>query len=395
MQIFLAYLFLGLGLTTPALLNRFMLRRWLPTWWTRRWVRSSILLCFLVNIALYLLFLAGAFLSFDPSRTMLGLATILAWLPQLALLFSLPLAILWLKIGFRLMQRWENQPPAEVDLRRRRFLKASGSILPLAAIGTSVTGVTAAMGGAQSFVEKLTLPGLPPALHGLRILQLSDVHLGGFMLLKYLAQTLENARPLKPDLIVLTGDFADDYRLVPEALRMVEDFGAPRGAFAILGNHEYGNGVKAFRSLIADSGVKLLVNSGFRIQVNGAALFLAGIDDMQGRPRRMGRQEYLESCVGKAMKDRQSDDFPILLSHRPQAFKLAPAHKIPLTLAGHTHGGQAAIAGHSWLQVTGAEDFSWGFFRKGDSLLYTTSGAGQWFPVRLGCPTEAVVFELG
>ncbi len=96
MQIFLAYLFLGLGLTTPALLNRFMLRRWFPSWWNQLWVRRTIFLCLLANIALFLLFLAGAFLHVDPSRTLLSLATILAWLPQLALLFSLPLAILWL-----------------------------------------------------------------------------------------------------------------------------------------------------------------------------------------------------------------------------------------------------------------------------------------------------------
>jgi hypothetical protein len=160
MQIFLAYLFLGLGLITPAVLNRFMLRRWFPSWWIQRWVRGTIQLCVLACFALFLLFLAGAFLHFDPSRTLLGLVTILAWLPQLALLISLPLVILWQKTGRRLLQPLEKQPPSEVDLRRRRFLKTSGSIFPLAAVGASVTGVTSAMGGAKSFIEKLTLPGL-------------------------------------------------------------------------------------------------------------------------------------------------------------------------------------------------------------------------------------------
>ncbi len=395
MQIFLAYLFLGLGLITPAVLNRFMLSRWFPFWWNQRWVRGALFLCAVACVALYVIFLAGAFLHFAPSRTMLGLAMILAWLPQLALLISLPLVILWQFASRRFLQLLEKQPPSEVDLRRRRFLQASGSILPLTAVGASVTGVTSAMGGANSFIEKLSLPGLPPALVGLRILQLSDVHLGGFMPTQYLAQTLENARPHKPDLIVLTGDFADDFRLVPKALEMLEEFPAPLGVFAILGNHEYGNGVEEYRSLVANSRVQLLVNTGHRIIVGDAALYLAGVDDISGRPRATGRKRYMESCVRLALRDRRSNDFPILLTHRPDTFKVVADHNIPLTLAGHTHGGQAAVAGKSWLQLVGAEDYSWGFYRHGDSLLYTTSGAGQWFPVRLGCPTEAVVFELG
>jgi len=395
MQNFLAYLFLSLALILPATLSGIMLRRWFPQWWCLRLVRGAMLVFVLACVALFLLILAAAYLDFDPSRTILGLAMILVWLPQAALMFTLPLAALWLGSGRRLLQRLEENPPSTLDLRRRSFLQATGALLPLTVVSTSVAGVAGTMGGARSFIVKVTLPGLPPALRGLRVLQLSDVHLGGFMLTDFLAQTLENARTAKPDLIVVTGDLADDYRLLPEALTMLEDFGAPLGVFAIQGNHEYGNGIEQFQKLVADSSVQLLVNESRRINVRGASLYLAGVDDITGRPNGTDRDDYTQVCVAAALQDRQSSDFSILLSHRPDSFDLAAQHQVPLTLAGHTHGGQAALAGKSWLELAGVEKYAWGLYRKGDSVLYTTAGAGQWAPVRVGCPTEAPVFDLG
>ncbi len=349
----------------------------------------------LACVVLFLLILAGAYLDFDPSRTVLGLAVILVWLPQVALMFTLPLVALWMGSCRRLLQRVENQPPSKIDLHRRSFLQATGALLPLAVVSTSVAGVAATMGGARSFIVKLTLPGLPPALRGLRILQLSDVHLGGFMLTDFLAGTIENARVAKPDLVVVTGDLADDYRLLPEALAMLDDFDAPFGIYAIPGNHEYGNGIEQFRKLVADSSVKLLINEGCRISVRGTSLYLAGVDDISGRPRGIDRDDYMHACVVAALRDRRSEDFSILLSHRPKSFEMAAQHQVPLTLAGHTHGGQAALAGKSWLELAGVEKYAWGLYHKNDCVLYTTAGVGQWAPVRVGCPTEAPVFELG
>lgn len=395
MRYFLAYFVLFVGLFLPVALNCVLLRRWFRSWWRLRPIRLFMGLSAASCATIVGFVIAGPYLGFDPYRTLLGIGLALAWLPQAVLLFSLPLTALWLKIGNKWLLSRESQPATPVDLRRRTFLKTTTAFIPLAAVGTTVAGVAATIGGARSFIEPLTLPGLPGALRGLRILQVSDLHLGGFMLPEFLAQTLENARAFQPDLIVLTGDLADDYRLLPEALSMLEDFGAPLGIYAVLGNHEHGNGIRKFRSILASSSIQLLENSGRRIEVDGAVLYLAGVDDVAGRPVGADRSDYLKTCVETALQDRRPEDFVVLLSHRPQAFNLSAQEGVPLTLAGHTHGGQAALAGHSWLELVGAEKYAWGFYRRGDSLLYTSSGTGQWVPVRLGCPSEAPVFELG
>jgi uncharacterized protein len=395
MRYFLAYLILAGGFFSPGVLNCLILRYWLPDWWQRRAVRAVMLGSLAVSAALLLLTIVAPLLNFDPTRTLLGLGLAMAWLPQAALLGTLPLAALWLKWWGRWLRRTEQNRPAAVDRRRRAFLHASAAALPLAAAGTSVVAITSAVGGARSVLKPLRLPGLPKPLRGLRILQLSDLHLGGFMMIEFLAETLDRARQHHPDLIVITGDFADDYKLIPEAVAMLESFRAPLGVWATLGNHEYGNGIERFQNELAGSGVRLLINEGIRIPVGAAGLYLAGIDDTAGRPPGLDPLDYLEDCVESALAHRRADEFVVLLSHRPNVFDAAVAQGVPLTLAGHTHGGQAALAGRSWLEMTGVEALAWGFYERQGSLLYTSSGAGQWVPVRLGCPPEAPVFELG
>ena len=395
MRFYLAYFILALGFFSPGVLNCLLIRHWIPAWWKLRVLRVVLWGALVVSAALLVLSIVAPVLHVDPSRTMLGLGLAIVWLPQAALLGTLPLVVLWLKLGERRLRRTRDQSPSTVDRGRRAFLHTSAAALPLAAVGTSVMGITAAVGGAKTELKPLSLPELPSPLRGLRILQLSDLHLGGFMMIDFLAETLNNAREHHPDLIVITGDFADDYSLLPEALKMLENFRAPLGVWATLGNHEYGNGLEEFTAQLEDSAVRLLINEGYRIQVGASTLFLAGVDDILGRRPGEDPLDYLERCVESALAGRQTEDFSVLLSHRPNVFDAAADQQIPLTLAGHTHGGQAALAGRSWLQWAGIEQYAWGFYHRNDSLLYTSSGAGQWVPVRLGCPTEAPVFELG
>lgn len=395
MRYYLAYLILAVGYFAPAVLNCLILRQWLTSWWNSRILRILLLGSLAVSAILLALTIGAPLLNFDPTRTMLGLGLALAWLPQAALLLTLPLAVVWLKLGERLLRRGQRSTDGEIDRRRRAFLHAGAAILPVVAVGSSIAAVNASIGGARSEIKRVRLPGLPDPLRGLRILQLSDLHLGGFMMIEFLAETLARAREHRPDLIVITGDVADDYRLLPEALVMLDNFRAPLGVWATLGNHEYGNGVDRFQELLAGSSVRLLVNEGVRIPVGGAGLFLAGVDDTAGRPRHREPVEYLEECLTSALSFRRPDDFVVLLSHRPNVFAAAVARSVPLTLAGHTHGGQAALAGRSWLELAGLEPLAWGFYQRRESLLYTSCGAGQWVPVRLGCPPEAPVFELG
>jgi predicted MPP superfamily phosphohydrolase len=94
------------------------------------------------------------------------------------------------------------------------------------------------------------------------------------------------------------------------------------------------------------------------------------------------------------MRDAPTGVFSLLLAHRPEAFDAAGDARVGLTLSGHTHGGQIGYNGKSAFEPLFPDGYLWGAYRRGASRLYTTSGFGNWFPFRLGCPAEAPLVEL-
>jgi predicted MPP superfamily phosphohydrolase len=207
-----------------------------------------------------------------------------------------------------------------------------------------------------------------------------------------LEQTLAEATVYQPDLILVTGDIADDLTQLSDALGLIEAVGAPLGAYACLGNHEHFRGVDTVETIFAASSIPLLVNRGVDIERAGARLHLAAIDD----PVRMHRvaDDFFTRSLEMTLRERPSDAFTVLLSHRPDAFPYAAARRVPLTLAGHTHGGQIGFLERSILEASYPEKYLWGHYRIDASHLYTSCGAGHWFPFRLGCPQEAPIIEL-
>ncbi|HOZ08694.1 MAG TPA: metallophosphoesterase, partial [candidate division Zixibacteria bacterium] len=190
----------------------------------------------------------------------------------------------------------------------------------------------------------------------------------------------------------VTGDVADDLALLFDALRMIDGFRAPLGAFASLGNHEYFRGIEEVRAIFDRSPVPLLVDRGVPLAVGGRRLYVAGIDD----PRRMGAKEheFYRRTIDAALQDAASDDTVVLMSHRPDAFDYAAQTGVSLTLAGHTHGGQIGLMGRSAFEPLWPDRYLWGEYALSESRLYTTAGVGHWFPFRLGCPQEAPVLVL-
>ena len=94
------------------------------------------------------------------------------------------------------------------------------------------------------------------------------------------------------------------------------------------------------------------------------------------------------------MNGAPADGFTILMSHRPEGLNAAAALGIPLTLAGHTHGGQFGWFGRSIFEPWLPHRYLWGKYQKDQSQLYTSAGVGHWFPFRLGCPPEAPIIVL-
>ena len=292
-------------------------------------------------------------------------------------------------------------PPALVvqwlGRRRKATIGGGPAITRRAALALPLSaGATAAFGFAQGVApaELRPLPFRRTALHpdlvGLRILQLSDLHLGSGLDSRDLRRMVRAAREAKPDVVVLTGDVADKLEALTDGLPILEELAPRHGIYAVLGNHEYMSGVldemlDAYRA----SSVRLLVNESVVVRVGGARLAILGIDDPFGKHERDFFHTRVAACAGPRA------DFSLLLSHRPEALAAAADAGIDLTLSGHTHGGQIGVLGRSLAEHLGIARLMWGFYRRGSSTLYTSAGAGDWFPFRLGCPREAPLFELG
>jgi len=278
------------------------------------------------------------------------------------------------------------------DHKRRLFLKGAAAVVPLATISAGLGGVGRAYGPAEVRLKQFRLASLPTELEGLRIFHLSDLHLGHYVTLDDLDDILSCAAQLSPDLVLATGDISDDLVQLPAVLDKLAALSPRLGCYATLGNHEHFRGLAQVRAVFDRSPIPLMVNEHTVIKVGATDLVLGGIDD----PVTMHEiaPDFFPRNIDTAFASAPEDAFMLLMSHRPDAFPSAAERKIGLTLAGHTHGGQIGLAGRSLLEGAFPHSYLWGEYTLGDSLLYTTSGAGHWFPFRLGCPTEAPVIEL-
>lgn len=284
-------------------------------------------------------------------------------------------------------------------ISRRALIHTATAAIPAIAVVPGASGLGNARSAPVIRVVRQRFPDLHPDLDGLKILHLSDLHLGSYMQLADLERALAAAKEQhRPDLIVLTGDLADDPSLIPAALRMVTAANARYGAVASLGNHEYLNGIEITRPHYEKSPVPLLVGRGRTARIGRAKLFIGGSDD----PVHMGGDIawMVTGSIESSMEDAPPDaDFKLLLCHRPEGHGPAAEVGYDLTLSGHTHGGQVGLLGRSIFETLRPGIGWWGSYlkKKKDgrpSRLYTTSGFGHWFPFRFGCPTEMPIVVL-
>lgn len=235
----------------------------------------------------------------------------------------------------------------------------------------------------------VAIPGLPAELRGMRIALVSDLHVGLFSRPGRLAKLSRALMAENPDHVVVAGDFIDDDPdFVPKFLRGLEPVPASTPITAVLGNHEmYGDPHAVVRQM-KSTRVRLLVNEGTGVLRNGKVLWLAGVSDYAGR-------NELAPDLDAALRGRPDGAPAIVISHQPRVFPEAVAKKIPLVLAGHSHGGQFGVR---WLGFSLAGIFipyDMGLFAKDQTQMYVTTGAGYWLvPVRFGMSPEVVVIEL-
>lgn len=234
----------------------------------------------------------------------------------------------------------------------------------------------------------IRLAKLPKALDGFRLVQLSDLHVGSSFGHGFVKDVVAKVNELKPDLVVITGDLVDaDLDVALPSLAPLKDLQARHGVYYVTGNHEYFHGIHPWLEALPSLGLRLLMNERVRIGSAEAGFDLAGVDDFMGRSVPGFGPDF-----ERALNGRDESQVAVLLVHQPKGFPEALAHKVDLTLAGHTHAGQLWPLMHL---VKLDQPYVAGLYQEGGSQLYVNQGTGLWGPrLRLGTRSEISLLTL-
>ena len=285
--------------------------------------------------------------------------------------FALMIAIPWLpvrkRMTFALFARWPS----------RIFLWSTLFALVI---------------GVWNALVPLRIEHVPIAVDGFtrdrfRIALISDLHTGLYSRTSRLETIFATAAAQKPDVILLAGDNVDDDPIfITKLLASTRVLDPQMPLIAVLGNHEmYGQPLEVIERL-RGSRIHLLVNEG--TPING--VWIAGISDFAARTPKLAPD------VDAALRGRNGA-FPILLAHQPKAFPEAWKRGLPVTLCGHSHGGQFAFRPLGWSLAGVFLPYHMGHYQQGNSQLYVNTGTGYWlFPWRfgIGISPEITVIEL-
>ena len=306
-----------------------------------------------------------------------------------------------------------------IDHSRRYFFQAAG------VIAGTVPFVSAAYGFVAErfrfYVREVEIPvaNLPPALDGMRITQLSDIHIGSYMPVAQVRRAVGMANELSSDLVVVTGDFVTG-RSDPleDCITELSRLRSPLGVWGCNGNHEiYADAEQLAGELFAQHGMKMLRQENAVIEYRGAKFNLIGVDYQRERNLNGHRTQMLSNMEPLIHRDMPN----ILLSHNPNSFDRAAELGVELSLAGHTHGGQiqVEILDHRLTPARFISDYIAGLFERpmfmpsgkvlvqaepdspagtpnpNASRLYVNRGLGTvGAPVRLGVPPEISLIVL-
>jgi predicted MPP superfamily phosphohydrolase len=270
---------------------------------------------------------------------------------------------------------------------RRRFLGMVTTATPVLLTGA---GVAYSRRQVREFRVRpigVGLPGLPPELDGLRIALVADLHVGTFTTGQTVKRVVEETSRLDADLVLLPGDLINSALAdLSDALDAVANMQSRAGAYLCVGNHDLiEDGAEFVRRVRARA--PLLVNESRVVAVRGRPVQLLGLPWSSDETR-------IATSVRQLAGQVVPGAFPILLAHHPHAFDAAAAAGIPLTVSGHTHGGQLMLG-----EAVGFGPLLYrywsGLYRKpGGESLVVSNGVGNWFPLRVGALAEIIDLTL-
>lgn len=295
------------------------------------------------------------------------------------------------------VDRSADDREAETLMTTRRAVLRRTSIAGALAIGGGCSAYGILRGRHDYVIEEVPIPirGLPLALDGFTIAQISDVHIGAFVGDHELGCAEDLVRRTRADLVVMTGDLVDhDPRYVPRLgafARRLVDLGVREGVVAVAGNHDYYAGIDAVLDALRAAGVRVLRNEGVIVpdrnrgssSTPAPGFSLLGTDDVWARRYGYGGGADLPRTLSYAHPDRPR----VLLCHNPELFPEAAEH-VELMLSGHTHGGQVSVLVRpaDWFLRHG---YVAGHYHRGTSQIYVNRGFGTAGPpARIATPPE-------
>ena len=377
-------------------------------WWVlaratnRKWVRAFVTI-FMIAQAFGLIWLISGRLfqtGWDRWLPKFATAAIFIWhFIGLGLLSLLAVALIPILLARQMVRisRRRRQPEQQLSdhrnqYTRREFLGVAAAITP-PLFTLSLAGV--AMSQLNHFrVRRLVVAirDLPRDLDGTTIAHVSDMHVGRFTSGRVLREMVCVVNEFRADLVLLTGDLINDaLATLDEGIDLVRAIDPRLGLYLIEGNHDLIENASEFERRVKASGIPFLLDESSIASVHGVPVQLLGLS----WTRRHGPNHDAEisRSVRALLQQRRPDVFPILLAHHPHAFDAAAEAQMPLTLSGHTHGGQLML--NEQLGFGPALFRYWsGLYTRGQSKLIVSNGVGNWFPVRMNAPAELIHITL-
>jgi len=309
----------------------------------------------------------------------------------------------------RLATRSKRKGMEGGGIKRRIFINRLALGVGGIMLGSFLWGTTKGRFGWRIMKNRLSFANLPKAFDGLKVVQISDLHLGSFKEnYEPLKEAVQMINELEPDYIVFTGDLINEDPIEAEAwIDIFRGLNAKRDKFAVLGNHDYGWGrlteeekdknSKGVLEMFGRMDLKAMANTHEILEINGERIGLVGVENWGWSKQNWfpTRGDYAKSVEGM-----EEVPFKILLSHDPTHWdrKIADIEDVDLTLAGHTHGGQMGIRIPGLLEISAGRLFYEhyaGLYTRGKQHLYVNRGMGYLiFPGRVGMPPEITLHEL-
>ncbi len=277
------------------------------------------------------------------------------------------------------------------DPSRRQFLEHSLNLGILCMSGALVGYGVYDTSRCPAVVEiSVPFDNLPQELESIRIVQISDLHVGSTIKRDYVQAVVDQVNSLEPDIIAFTGDVADgSVRYLREHISPLTDLSARYGSYYVTGNHDYYSGAEAWVEEMDRVGFKVLMNEHRILEHGTTRLLLAGVTDYSA-------EHYIRSHASDplaALSGSPRCDLKVVLAHQPRSIFSVAQSGFDLQLSGHTHGGQSFPC--QFIESLRPPHYVAGLYKFKNTWVYVNRGAGYWGPPqRISVRSEITMLKL-